>query len=315
VDRTEITIGDQVNYTLRIEYDTGIEIQKPQWGEGLEGFQILDFERGEPTTVNNRQEIVDKYILSTFTPEDYVIPPLRVPIKLPSGVTQELTTQPISIKVKSILPEDEKEYDLKDIKNPVPVYSGIFKERLILLIVAVILLVIMIFAIWWWRKGREQIQVRSEPAKPEHEIALYRLELLRTQVLQWEDQPPQELCRTYGLDLSEILREYLEKRYQFNALEMTTEELHQYFKRNLFLYNQLPTTRVKDIEGRIFNLLDATDLLKFARGIQSRNALLDNLDSCTEVVDSTRRITLTTDEVEIEEASDTMEITERREVA
>ena len=36
VDRSEITIGDRIKYRMKIEYDPGVEIQKPGWGEGLE---------------------------------------------------------------------------------------------------------------------------------------------------------------------------------------------------------------------------------------------------------------------------------------
>ncbi|MCA9441683.1 MAG: hypothetical protein KC964_12810, partial [Candidatus Omnitrophica bacterium] len=209
VDRSEITIGDRIHYKMNISYDPGVELQKPGWGKGLESFQILDFERGNPKMVEDHWETTDVYTLSTFTPEDYVIPPIQIPIKLPSGATQVLETQPITIKVASVLPDDDETLQLKDIREPVPVYSGISWTRVAWVAGCLLALLVAGFLIWRFRRHEDEV-VAPAPPRPEHEVAFQKLRALREKIEGWGPNPDAADCKTYGFELSEILREYLE---------------------------------------------------------------------------------------------------------
>ncbi len=292
VDRTEITIGDQIHYTLTVDYANGVEVKKPEWGQGLEGFQILDFERGEPEKVGERWKIVDTYTLSTFTPEDYTIPPLRIPITLPTGATQELTTQPMSIKVKSILPEDEKEYELRGLKAPVPVFSGILTGRVIAVSVGVLVLLALIYGIWRWRHRSLAGPVAAAPPRPEDEVALERLNALKTLLDSLEGDLPQENCRTFGLELSEALREYLERRYTFPALEMTTWEIHEQMPGVISRLHPFMQPKGPDMSNPVMEVLDNTDLLKFAKAVLPKTVLSQLVNTAISIVETTRRVVL-----------------------
>jgi hypothetical protein len=281
VDRTEITIGDQVRYKVKLDYANGVQVEKPNWGQGLEGFQILDFERGDPKKSGERWETVDEYTLSTFTPEDYVIPPLRIPVTLPSGATEVLETQPISIKVKSILPEDDKALELRAIKDPVAVFSGILTGRIITATLAALGILALLWGVWRWRKQGALVEPAAPP-RPEHEVAFDRLSALRIQMGTWGEQPSQENCKLFGLEISETLREYLERRFGFLALELTTEEIRE----------QVPMLALAGCEAKVLQVLDETDLLKFAKAIATRTRLSELIDSCEECVTETRRSSL-----------------------
>ncbi len=285
VDRSEITIGDRIEYRMHIQYDPGVEIQKPGWGEGLESFQILDFHRGNPKMVEDRWETTDVYTLSTFTPEDYIIPPVQVPIKLPTGATQVLETQPITIQVASVLPDDETTLELKDIRGPVPVYSGISWTRIAIAAGIVLALVLLGLLIWYLRRDRVEPLV-IEPPRPEHEIAFERLRGLRESVEEYGPTPDPATCKTFGLELSEILREYLENRLDIIALEMTTEELGEHFEKAPLGRG---SSEVSD-DDRVMEILSRTDLLKFAKGTDSKEQLLDLISVTEKVIDSTKRI-------------------------
>jgi len=290
VDRTEITIGDQIHYTLTVDYANGVEVKKPEWGQGLEGFQILDFHRGEPQKTGERWKIVDTYTLSTFTPEDYTIPPLMIPITLPTGATQELTTQPIAIKVKSILPEDEKEFELRDLKAPVPVYSGILTERVIAVVVGVLLLLALAYGIWKWRHRPPALSLPSAPQHPEDVVALERLAALKAMLESLNDDPPQETCRAFGLELSEALREYLERRYSFGALEMTTGEIQAELPGMIARSQPFMQPKGPDLSGPAIEVLEKTDLLKFAKAVLPKPGLCQLVDTSIAIVEGTRRV-------------------------
>jgi hypothetical protein len=288
VDLAEITIGDQIHYKLTVDYANGVEIKKPDWGQGLEGFQILDFERGEPEKAGDRWKMVDTYTLSTFTPEDYTIPPLKVPITLPTGATQELTTQPIAIKVKSILPEDEKEFELRDLKSPIPVYSGILTGRVIAVAAGVLILLALVYGIWRWRHRSSSGPITVVPPKPEDEVALGRLSALKAMLDSLGEEPSQETCHAFGLELSEALREYLERRYAFGALEMTTGEIRAELPGRITRSQPFMQPKGPSMCGPIIEVLDHTDLLKFAKAVLSKTSLSDLLDRTISIVEATR---------------------------
>jgi hypothetical protein len=290
VDRTEITIGDQVRYQLTIEGQKGVDFQKPGWGEGLQGFQILDFEQGKKEQTGDRWKVTDTYILSTFTPEDYVIPPISVPVTLPSGATEVLQTQPINIKVASVLPEDEEAVlEIKDIKEPVPVYSGILTGRILAIAGGILLLVLL--AYWLWRRSKRGEEfVKATPSRPEHEVAFEKLADLRELVAGWGETPDQIQCKQFGLELSEILREYLENRYGFIALEMTTYEIGQILP--AILKSTLHRARMNEGESPFhltLRILEETDLLKFAKFRFPAEKLRTLMDDCENLVETTRR--------------------------
>ena len=289
VDKTEITIGDHVQYTLTIEYDEGVEVQTPTWGQGLEGFQILDFDKGEPEKAGQRWKAVDTYTLSTFTPEEYVIAPLRVPVKLPSGATQVLETQPIAVKVASVLPDDDKALDLRDIKAPVPVYSGILTGRVVMAILVALAILAFLYALWR-RRRRGELPDAVVPPRPEHEAALERLEALERTIGGWDPEPGQVHCKEFGLELSETLREYLERRYGFIALEMTTDEIRRILPTILQTTTYHPAgEKGSGVCDRALRILEDTDLMKFAKTVFSRDDLLDQVRTCREVVEATWR--------------------------
>ncbi|KXK33451.1 MAG: hypothetical protein UZ16_OP3001002312 [Candidatus Hinthialibacteria bacterium OLB16] len=289
VDRSEITIGDQVHYSLTIDYANGVEIEKPEWGAGLQGFQILDFERNEPQKVGDHWRIVDTYTLSTFTPEDYTIPPINIPVKLPSGATQELTTAPIQIKVASILPENEEDLVLKDIKPPEPVYSGVLTGRVAGVIIGLLALAAAIYLFLRWKKRRHTISDIIEEILPEDEIALEAIERLRRSLEKSADEPDQLSCRQFGLALSEIMRAYLEKRFRFSALEMTTDEIIHFFSSANLPDNSSSGAVIREIRQSIGEMLEDLDLLKFAKETRSRASLMNFLDASAMIIQQTRR--------------------------
>src|SRR5690606_27122692 len=92
------------------------------------------------------------------------------------------------------------------------------------LVLASILGVLLVAGlIWYIIRKRKNKPVKLAPAKPViplHTIVLDQLNALRAQKL-WE----QGRVKEYHSELTDIVREYLEKRYHINALEQTSEEI------------------------------------------------------------------------------------------
>jgi len=102
--------------------------------------------------------------------------------------------------------------DIHDIRGPKAVPATL---PLAALILAAILLAIAGFAVWRWRRRRKRV-----PALSLGEETLQRLENIRPLM-----QPAR--AREFGIAASEIVRTYVERRFDVVATQRTTEEFLQ----------------------------------------------------------------------------------------
>ncbi len=145
-----------------------------------------------------------------------------LPILLESGDTLWLGPLPVKV-VPTPVPEDDAGWrDLKGIwKEPATYfdrYGGWLWVILGMLVFAVVAYWLLRFA---RRRGAAGARVAAR--KLPHEVALERLKALEN-CRPWESGH----VKDYYTELSKILREYLERRYGFPALESSTQEVWDY---------------------------------------------------------------------------------------
>jgi hypothetical protein len=99
--------------------------------------------------------------------------------------------------------------DIRDIRGPKPVPSP---WTAWLLAGGAVVLVLLAYALWRWFKRR-----RKAPQKTDFELALDRLQAARTLM-----QPGR--ARDFSIEVSAIVREYIERRFQVMAAHRTTHE-------------------------------------------------------------------------------------------
>lgn len=109
------------------------------------------------------------------------------------------------------------------------------------------------FVIRRWLASRAREPAPFVDLRPAHIIAYERLEALIAQ-----DLPGQGETKQLYFRVSEIVRDYLGRRYGFDALEMTTYELRE---RLAALAAEGPQGEGRDA---VHDFLDETDLVKFA---------------------------------------------------
>jgi hypothetical protein len=115
----------------------------------------------------------------------------------------------------------------------------------------VVLIALILGGIWWHRRPKaEQEILIVEEVIPAHLIALEKLSALEEQKL-WQEGKIKE----YHLQLSHILRTYLEERYGVAALESTTSEVRH------MLRPLLSTAHFEDM----MPMMEIEDLIKFAK--------------------------------------------------
>jgi len=275
VDKSRITIGDLITYSIIVEHDKDVRVEMPGMGANLGQFEIRDYRVHEPK--KQKERIISRwdYIISTFFTGEFEIPPLTVKYTLPQDTTSYyLQTEKIKIVVESVKPS--KEGDIRDIKPPVNIPADLWSTlRWIILTVLLISTGIVLFIIYRRKKsGKVPLAQRFTPPRPPHETALEELNNLKNSNLLQDGE-----IKKYYIRISEIIRRYIEGRYFITAMEMTTTEV----------LLRLSREDVNSEELRLFEqFLNRCDLVKFAKLIPSDEENEEVLNLAYEIINRTK---------------------------
>lgn len=228
------------------------------------------------TEWNSEGQFFTKNLTIIFFDEDSLtLPPL--PILLNGGETA--LTNPLEIAVLPT-PSPNDLIDMAPIKD-------IRRERVrwmdylpwAIAIFAFMLLVVLAA----WLIGRSQMQRKQAAMSrnaglPPHELALKKLDALVQKQL-WH----KGLVKEYCAELTFIVREYLEKRYQILALESTSEEILNALQKTDFPQHLRPELQ---------NLLTKADLVKFAKATPPETFHEEAMTFAKKIISETKPITI-----------------------
>lgn len=272
VSKATITIGDTVRYTVQLRRAPNIQTRWPGPAVNLGMFEIRRYQTPEAREEGDTIIEEASYTISTFDTGRFVIPPLTVQYLMPPDtVWRELRTENLDIYVASMRPSEAG--DIRNIKAPWELPRDWRQVIMIAAIVAgVLLLAGLGYYFWRKRQGKGLLPQRLEPPRPAHETAFAELAELRNSDLLARGE-----IKLFYILLSEIIRRYIEGRYQVEALEMTTFELLEHFKQS-------------ELEGEAFGLLqgilEQSDLVKFAKfnpPAEQHERLLDAAETLVEI--------------------------------
>ncbi|MFA7228808.1 MAG: hypothetical protein WC061_07230, partial [Melioribacteraceae bacterium] len=166
-----------------------------------------------------------------------------------NSVKKNIRTNPITVTVRT-LPVNRQE-DIRDVKEPV-------KLPLNWLLIGLIILALFIIGIasyylyTYYRKKKElKSAIIPEIIIPPHERALSELSELEKKKL-WQNG----FVKEYHSEVTEIVRQYFEGRFNFRALEMTSSEI-------LAVLSYLEDG--KKIREKLELFFSNADLVKFAK--------------------------------------------------
>jgi len=101
----------------------------------------------------------------------------------------------------------------------------------------------------WWRKGKNPLK-RVKKRLPPYEEAVERLHMLKGMQL-WQNGREKD----YYTGLTDILREYIDRRFGVNAVEMTSSEIIDALKHN---------SETQLVNDQLSEILAVADFVKFA---------------------------------------------------
>jgi len=275
LDSNTIDLGGQVTLTLTVEKPRGSVVEFPVFTDTLCGpIEILA--KGEIDSSQNRKDnkvlLKQQLTLTAFDTGLLYIDP--IPFVYRSGnFVDTIRSAPNYLEVLSF-PVDSTN-TIRDIK-------GLYKAPLtareilpwVLMLMVVSLLLWFVISYYKKKKSNEPLLVRSKPVEAPDVIALRELEQLKAEKV-WQ----QGRVKEYFSRLSDIIRTYLENRYNFFALEQTSYEI---------------LLSVQDFIGKDANynllktLLQLSDLVKFAKAEPEPEENMNQMENAIVFVRNTR---------------------------
>jgi len=220
-------------------------------GSQIAGLRIVDMGEEGPIERDGRKIIEKWYQLKADLVGSYIIPGAVFSYKDENKEKKELKTAQIFIEVKSVIENRETAKDIKDIK-PLAAIKRSYTLLIGLSVTGLLLLALIIGGIYFYRT--KYLKTKTPPTRPAHELALEELGRL-----QKEGLIEKGIYKEHYFVLSEVFRKYLERRFHFQAVEKTTEEIFP------------EILKLKGFDERVKSsakqFLYHTDLVKFAKYI------------------------------------------------
>lgn len=274
VDSTDILIGEQVHLTTTVSAGSGQKVEFPAYASGVltKGVEVL--ERGDVDTVflnaGKRVQLRRSYTLTAFDSALYYLPPVEVLVDGKKYRSQNS----IGLKVGTV-PVDT--VHLNNFSGPHSVVEGIFEWNGYLLGWSVLLWVnlILLFFLLIRYSDRKPVTRRIviQPKTPPHQQAITEIEKMKS------DTPStEETMKQRYMQLTDILRTYIQERFGFNAREMTSSEII-----GELLENSDPSA-LRELR----TLLETADLVKFAKFTTSLNEMDRSLMQAIDFVRTTK---------------------------
>ena len=234
LDTNSILIGEQVKFKITNELNN--TEKWPIYNDTIvNGIEIIN--KSDIDTIN--EIIIQSFIITSWDSGSYYIPSIQF--------SKHNKTVALLLNVNNVTLE--KGAKLKDIKEPMkapiswidiwPFIIGILILTLIILLVKYII-----------SKKQNKIRIAPKIIIPADVIALKELDELEEKKI-WQAGD----IKKYQTKISEIIRRYIETRFKFIALELTTDEIVKN------LEDKISTEQIKAVTL----VLERADLAKFAK--------------------------------------------------
>lgn len=246
-------IGDQVLFTLHVEAADNLPFQMPLLHDTLSReIEVLFPYAADTSHVGERLVIDHSYIITGFEAGVHMIPAMPVVYEFSAALDTALSMpliihvhEPVvdtSQQIKAIKPPMNTPVTLKEALPWVALGGGIWLAGTLLMAL-----------IWMYRQHRKDPDIFTlKPLEPAHVVAFKSLDKLKEDKL-WESGQ----VKLYYTRLTEISRQYIERQYGIPAMERTTEEILEAFRRS--------NTEEPLLDEMLKDLLELADLVKFAK--------------------------------------------------
>ena len=275
-DSTKFPIGSKITLTIDLPFNKNEQVNWPQFNDTLtKSIEVLSKSTIDTITIEGTNNSILRQIvhITSFDTGFIVLPPLKFEINKQGNPPSIATTEPILLQVYKL--KINPKADIRDIK---PIYKAPITFRELLPWIALALVIgLVIYAVLFFlkkRKVKPEIQPAPKIKIPAWEIALQKLDLLKSEQL-WQKGNIKE----YYTQLTDILREYFELIYNVNASEMTSTEIQEAIA---------PNVNDDHVMTPLREVLYLADMAKFAKAQPGNYENEQSILYATEIVNLTK---------------------------
>ena len=261
ISSVNVVIGNTIDYEVRILSKNNIDynFEDLSFDDRDNKCRIISVEN-KTKNVGEYKERIIKYKLGFYDVGQFVVYPFKISYSY-NNEYRELNGEDITILVYPFSDGETLPPMKGTIGIPMPKYVWLFA---VLIVFAVIGIIILIFAVVKYieRKFNEKINIKEDTE------ALNALKLIDCNTYYNENKYAE-----YYFELTFIFKRYLTKRFRFNIEDMTTSEINQLFKENVFNESEY-----------IIKMFEESDYVKFARQIPELKIMQKDYSFCVDYI-------------------------------
>jgi len=211
-------VGDVLTLTLEVEAELTTTVELPPFGEALGRFSVLKFTPRHEQRPAGKRTDVQIYTLQAPGSGRQRIPQLRIEYKVGDEPVRELLTDEIPVVIESVVPGGEIAGELSTVPaalDETPGYAWWLWPAAIAALLAAIV------------AAGAALRARRREKERQLQLGAFDRALGRLRALEQHGIPDEGSVDAWYVELSGIVRRYLEERLRIRAPELTTEEFLQ----------------------------------------------------------------------------------------
>jgi hypothetical protein len=275
IDSLEMFVGQQSHIKLEVSMNAKSKLQLPIFKSGymVPGVEVLEASKPDTEAINEGARLVISqiYTITSFDSAVYYLPPLRVMVDGKPYESKSLALKVLTLNVDTV--HYDQFFGPKTVMAP-PFswhdWSAIFWMSVLLLLLSGASL----YLYMRYRDNKPIIRhIKILPKLPPHKKAMQEIERIKE-----EKTWAQEDSKEYYTKLTDTLRTYIEERYGFSAMEMTSGEIIE----------KLMSLHDDEALNELRVLFQTADLVKFAKYSTLINENDMNLVNAIEFINQTK---------------------------
>jgi hypothetical protein len=267
------TIGDQVVLTVSVTYPSKTLLLNFGPNNPVEPFQVREVKILPTITLeNDKRQEGKEYHFTVFQVGEFILGPVQVTYLDADKKQTTLESDKLYLTVESVLKNEKDRNDIRDIKPVVGI-----KSRYLIYIIGLLVAILSIAAFFYIKqflRKKELERLNAQVILSPHDEAYQLLTKLKNSTL-----PREGKIKEFYVQLSDVIRRYLSRRYLIEISDLTTFEL-------------LGKLKEVQTEGGAYDLVGSIlrdcDFVKFAKYEPSYSETREHLNLAFNLVDRTK---------------------------
>jgi len=252
IDTTSIRIGEQFNYEITVDQTKDVRFPKFE-ADSLNRIGVVTSHKIDSL----KNQLIKKYTLTSFDSGRYVIPGQEIYIRDKRFLTDQVIIDVATVPVDTI---KQPLYHIKEIQNEPYLFSDYLNYFWGLIILLIVIGVILYFVL------------RDKPTEEEMISRIPPFDAAKQRLLELDKKEliTQNKIKAYYVELTDIVRTFIEREMNIPALESTTDELLE----TITDFNSSSKLNIpSETMLKLMELLKEADLVKFAKSKPLQNEI------------------------------------------